>query len=469
VLVDSVGTTRDVTQRRAGLKRWRTYRRRRLGVLGAPLLAGLLVATAGAAPSATYPDPAGDGNETPDISSVTVDDSSPGAVNVRVQVANFEELPSESRMILQFDLDRDATTGVAGDEIVVRYWDDKLFEVLRWDGVRLSPSSAEGMNASFASGTFNFKADRAVLANTSSFGLIALSARNQQLDIGRVVGTDYAPATGRSIYSFSGLASFADPTHDHDAAPDITSISVSDTPGGKIDVRVTTPNYPTLPSDKIIGVDFDLDGRPPSADDVFVEYLSGPGIVQVNTEENEVLAPSIRPNTATGRYENSVLTLNVDRNELDGAASVGVGVVTFDIVGRGESEGQAFEGDVEAVDSAPDDLTGALLPYRLAHRPPLQLRAAKVVAAPARPRAGRRFTYGVVVRRLDTYRVLRSGSVTCSVLASGKRIPAAGRFVSGRAECSLLVPPGASSTLRGTITIRAAGAVIRSTFRSAVR
>ena len=192
-----------------------------------------------------------------------------------------------------------------------------------------------------------------------------LSARSQQLDIGRVIGTDYAPPTGRSVYAFAGPTSFPDPVRDHDAAPDITSISVSDTPGGKIEVRVATPNYPTLPSDKVLGVDFDLAGRPPAADDVFVEYLSGPGTFQVNVEENEVLAPSIRPNTATGQYENGVLTLTVDRKELDGATIVGVGVVTFDVVGRGESEGQAFEGDVEAVDSAPDDLTGALFPIAL--------------------------------------------------------------------------------------------------------
>ncbi|CAN5290189.1 hypothetical protein BH20ACT13_BH20ACT13_14790 [soil metagenome] len=469
MLVDSVGTTRHGTQRRETEAMRRACRRPLLGVLGATLSATVLVATAGAAPSATYSDPADDGNETPDISSVTVDDSRPGVMNVRVQVANFDELPSASRIILQFDLDRDATTGVAGDEIVVRYWDDQLFEVLRWDGIRLSPASAEGMTASFAAGAFNFTADRAVLGNTSSFGLIVVSARTQQLDIGRVTGTDYAPATGRSIYSFPGPASFVDPTRDHDAAPDITSISVSDTPGGKIDVRVATSNYPTLPADKVIGVDFDLEGRPPTADDVFVEYLSGPGIVQVNIEEDEILAPSVRPNTATGRYENGVLTLSVDRKELDGAAIVGVGVVTFDLVGRGESEGQAFEGDVEAVDSAPDDLTGALFPYRLANRPPLQLRTTKIVGSPARPRAGRRFTYGVVVRRLDTYSVLRSGSVTCSVRASGTRVPAVGRFVRGRAECSLLVPTKSSSTLRGTVTVRAGGAVVRSTFRAVVR
>ncbi len=411
----------------------------------------------------------GDGNETPDISSVTVDDSTPGAVNIRVQVANFDELPSDSRMILEFDLDRNANTGVAGDELVVRFWDDGLFEVLRWDGIRLSPAPTDGMTASFASGTFRFSADRAALGDATSFGLIVLSARNQQLDIGRVAGTDYVPPTGRSVYSFPGPASFADPVGDHDAAPDITSISVSDTPGGKIEVRVATPNYPTLPADKVIGVDFDLEGRPPAADDVFVEYFSGPGTVQVNVEENEVLAPSLRPNTATGRYENGVLTLIVDRKELDGAAIVGVGVVTFDVVGRGESEGQAFEGDVEAVDSAPDDLTGALLPYRLANRPPLA--AANHGGRGLDSSAGREgaFTYGVVVRRLDTYRILRSGSVTCSVRAAGTRVPAVGRFARGRAECSLLVPSGTSSTLRGTVTIRAAGAVVRSTFRLPVR
>jgi len=66
-------------------------------------------------------------------------------VNIRVEVANFEELPSDSRIILELDLDRDATTGVAGDELVIRYWDDKLLEVLRWDGVRMSPSSPDGM------------------------------------------------------------------------------------------------------------------------------------------------------------------------------------------------------------------------------------------------------------------------------------------------------------------------------------
>ena len=444
--------------------------RRVVGVLGATTVAGLLVAASSAFPSASYSDPAGDANEVPDITSVTVDDSTPGAVNVRVTVSNFLELPSDSRIILQFDLDRSANTGVAGDELVVRYWDDETLEILRWDGIRLSPSSAGGVSASFASGILRFSAGRAALGGSTSFALLVVSARTQELEIGRVTSTDFAPASGRSIYTLPGEASFPDPRADHDVAPDITSISVSDTPDGMIEVRVATANYQALPPDKIIGVDFDLEGRPAAADDVFVAHLSGPGIVQVDREESGILAPSELPNTASGVYENGVLTLSVHRRELDGAARVGIGVLSMDLVGDGESEGQDFEGEVEALDSAPDDLMGTLFPYRLSNRPPLQLRTAETLRSPTRARAGSRFTYAVVVRRLDTYEALRSGSVTCSVFVAGARVSTTGRFLDGKAQCSLLVPPRvASSLLRGTVTIRSAGAVVRSTFRSVVR
>jgi hypothetical protein len=437
-----------------------------VGVLAATGFAGLLVAAAGASPSTTYSDLSDDANEAPDITSVSVDDANPGAVNVRVTVGNFEELPSESRIILQFDLDRNATTGVAGDELVIRYWDDETLDVLRWDGIRLSPGSREGLSVSFDSGSLSFTGEQDALGGSAAFDLLVVSARTQQVGIGRVTSTDFAPGSGRSTYALPGQVSFPDPAGDHDAAPDITSISVSDTAAGIIEVRVATPNYQILPGDKIIGVGFDLEGRPAGADDIFVAYASGPNSVQVDREESGILAPSELPNTASAAFEDGVLTLSVHRDELDGAALVGVAVVSFDLVGDGESEGQDFEGDVEALDTAPDDLMGPLYAYRLTNRPRVQLRVTEALRSPTRPRAGGRFSYSIVVRRLDTYRVVRRGSVTCSVFISGKRVRTTGRFVGGRANCSLLMPAKSdSSTLRGTVTVRAAGAVVRSTFR----
>ncbi len=357
-------------------------------MLAAAGLAGALVAAAGAAPSASYSDLAGDANEVPDITSVVVDDSTSGVVNVRVSVGNFQALPSDSRIILQFDLDRNATTGVAGDELVIRYWDDQTLDVLRWDGVRMSPGFRDGVGASFGSGTFTFTAEGPALGGSTSFDLLVLSARTQQVGIGRVTSTDFAPGSGRSVYATSGPVSFPDPAGDHDAAPDITSLSVSDTAAGMIEVKVATPNYRVLPADKVVGVGFDLEGRPPAADDVFAGYAVGADVVQVDREENGILAPSELPNTASAVYDNGVLTLSVHRRELDGAALMGVSAIAFDLVGVGESEGQAFEGDVEALDTAPDDLAGTLFSYRLANRAPVQLRITETLRSP-RPRPGR--------------------------------------------------------------------------------
>jgi len=437
-----------------------------VGVLAATGLASLLVAAASGSTSAEYADLTGDANETPDITSVVVDNSTSGVVNVRVAVGNFQELPSESRIILQFDLDRNATTGLAGDELVVRFWDDGTLDVLRWDGIRMTPSSGDGLGASFASGSLSLRAEQAALRGSTAFDLLVLSARTQQVGIGRVTSTDFAPGSGRNIYAEPGPAFFPDPSGDHDAAPDITAISVSDTAAGMIQVRVATPNYAVLPPDKVIGVGFDLEGRPATADDVFAAYASGSDLVQVDREQSGILAPSELPNTASAVYEDGALTLSVHRDELDGAALMGLGVVSFDLVGKGEREGQDFEGDVEALDTAPDDLTGPLHSYRLANRPPVRLRVTKTLRSSTRPRAGGRFSYSIVVRRLDTYQVVRRGSVTCSVFISGKRVRTTGRFVGGRAHCSLLVPTKSdSSTLRGIVTVRAAGAVVRSTFR----
>jgi len=91
----------------------RALRRRVLGILLTTVLGGLIVATAGASPSASYADPAGDANEAPDISSVTVDDAIPGAVTVRVEIANFEKLPSDSRIILEAAPERGETADIA--------------------------------------------------------------------------------------------------------------------------------------------------------------------------------------------------------------------------------------------------------------------------------------------------------------------------------------------------------------------
>jgi hypothetical protein len=310
--------------------------------------------------------------------------------------------------------------------------------------------------------------ERRLLGGAASFGLVAVASRSQQVGAGIVTATDFAPGSGRHLFS-SGSESFPDPDGDHDVAPDITSIAVSDSAAGTISFRLTTANFATLPPDKLIGIGIDLAGRPNRDDGLFLGYLSGSSTVELDRERNGVLQPAEPPFRAAAAHEDGVLTFSLHRNELDGAGAFGFGVVSADLVGPGESEGDEFEGEVEALDSAPDDLS-ALYRYRLSSPGPLRLRAGEVAALLSGPLSGRAFTVGLAVRRLDTYRPVRSGAVICRASVAGSRIAASGRFRGARAECRLRVPRrSASKLLRGTIAVRVSGAVHRSSFRYVVR
>ena len=122
-------------------------RRLLVGALAATAAFGIVVATAAALATATLTDAVDDTNAAPDIVGVTVDDSVANRMKVRVQLDNVQVLPASSRINVQFDLDRNTNSGVAGDELIVRYTDAGAVEVLRWDGIRLSPSATDGIAA----------------------------------------------------------------------------------------------------------------------------------------------------------------------------------------------------------------------------------------------------------------------------------------------------------------------------------
>ena len=426
-----------------------------------------LVTAAAALARTSYQDPVGDANEAPDISTVAVDDAGGASVAVRVSFANFRTLPPNSRVLVRFDLDRNASTGDLGDEVTLRYSSDGTLASFRWDGAQLVPLPA-GTSASFSDGVLSLAVDETHLGGATSFGLLVIAARTQQAGVGLLASTDFAPSAGRNVYSSPGPASFPDPDNDQDVAADITSISVVDTPSGSLQFRLTTANYATLPPDKLIGVGIGLRGRPLEDDALFVGYLSGSRAVEVDREQQGLLQPVLGRHGVTGSHANGVMTFALPRRLLDGASAIGFGIVSADLVGPGESEGEEFEGEIEALDAAPDDLE-SLYPYNLANPGPLVLRASGVAASPL-PHAGRAVMFRVVVRRLDTYRVVRTGAVTCTASVSGKRLRGTGRFRGGAAECALRLPAGsAGSVLRGTILVRASGAVSRSAFRYVVR
>lgn len=443
-----------------------------LRLLGLAAGVAALVVVATSLASASFSDAAGDANEAPDITSVTVSESSGGGtVTVRVKVGNFDILPVNSGIFILFDLDLSASTGADGDEAVVRFTSAGTLDFLRWNGTQLVAASPSGMTFGFSAGVLTFTVDRAELAGAGAFGIAAVASRTQMVGGASVVATDFAPVGNRSVYSSPGELSFPDPEDDEDVAPDISEISTSDARNGMVTFRITTSNYPTLSEDKLIGLGFDLLGRPSSDDDVFLTYQGGSGTLDIEREVNGFVTQDTPPNRVSATYADGVFALSVHRSELDNVAAFRFGVVSADLTGAGEGEGQDAEGDIEAVDYAPDGvLTGELYSYKLVNPPPVRLTVGRVQGVPVSPRSGKPFTVSVEVTRSDTGKTVRSGSVSCAASVGSARVPASGRFRNGKARCSLVVPAGKRSLrVRGTMTIRAAGASVRSSFSFVVR
>ena len=61
-------------------------------------------------------------------------------------------------------------------------------------------------------------------------------------------------------------ASFSDPPGDNNAAPDVTTVAVSETPDGNLTIAATLANYQALPANSWVNLWFDLDSNQQTGD-----------------------------------------------------------------------------------------------------------------------------------------------------------------------------------------------------------
>ncbi len=434
----------------------------RYGVVS--VAAAVLLAAAGVGLAASsFSDPADDANEAPDIIDVKVSQSTDGNVNVAVAVENFEVLPTNSWINLWFDLDSNATTGDDGDEALVRYSSDGKLEFFLWNGTVLATQPVTAMTASYADGVLSFSAPSSVISSPPSFGLLAVASRGQDLGDGELIASDFAPDRGRSPWLGPAEADFPDPDHDHDAAPDITSVNVSDAKNGWVTFSISTANYTQLPAEALMVLLIDEDNRPSTGEEG-LELALTIADGEYEFERWDPVAKRWRADRAPTRVRirnsGNVLAVEMHTSELENSSVFAFGVLAADVNVQAEA--------VLGLDLAPDG--GRFYRYRLANKPALVLTATSVTGTPARPRAGKPFTVNLGVRRSDTQRPISSGTVACRALVSGKPVPARGTVSGGAAHCRMLVPAGsAGRALRGTITVRAGGKAVAEPFSFVVR
>ncbi len=421
----------------------------------------LLIFAAGALADASFSDAQGDDNAAPDATSVTVSESADGTITIALTVANYQALPPNSWINVWFDLDSNQKTGDAGDEALVRYRSNGAIDFYYWNGSELVSRASTGMAGRFEAGALTVTLPRSALGSPTSFGVLAVTSRQQQLGEDALIASDYAPDQGRSAYVSPAQLVVPDPQGDQDAAPDLAGVKVSDTKDGWISFAISTPNYAVLPADTVLLLEIDRDGRPSTGDagaEVLVTNIGGEVILERWSAREKEWIEDDSPTRVRARNVAGVVTLDVHRSELDDVARFGFSLISADINTLAES--------VLALDFMPDDLS--YFKYTLANRPPLRLIGGQAFGTPSSPRAGRPFTVKLPVSRSDTGRAISSGTVTCNVTAGGKRVPAVGKVRAGGGQCSLVVPETAA-LIRGSLTVHSGGKSVSARFSFRVR
>jgi hypothetical protein len=317
------------------------------------------------------------------------------------------------------------------------------------------------MAGTYTAGTLTLTVPKTALDGVGSFGVLAVGLRGQDDgEGGERVAADFAPNVGNTRYTAPGPLPITDAVGDHDAAPDITKVDVSDTRAGIIRFAITTPSHQTLRPSTWVEISFDVDRRRSTGDGGVDAYVGVEGGRQAyagrwSAAEDEFVNASgsgVRASSAGG-----VVTVDVPRRFLQDVAGFDFYLVS----------GDSFDDEDNALDLAPDG--DGWWKYTLANKPPLRLLAGAPKGVPARPSAGKRFTVAVPVLRSDTLRPLTAGSATCTARVSGQALSAPGRVSGGFARCTLSVPAGSSGALRGTMTVRSGRASVATRFTFAVR
>ncbi|HSI97882.1 MAG TPA: hypothetical protein VK926_05925, partial [Gaiellaceae bacterium] len=228
---------------------------------GALALAGISLG------AASFSDPAGDDNAAPDITSVTVTETSADALTVTVSVSNHPTLPENAWFNLWFDLDSNRDTGVVGSDALVRYLASGVVEFRVAQGSDLVQQPATGVTGTYEAGILTVTLPKSSLGVADALGILVVSGRRQQLGAGAFIASDFAPDSGHYRWAPGTTAPFTDPTNDHEAAPDITSVRVSDAKDGWIRFAITTPNYETLRGQTLIALSIDADNRLATGED----------------------------------------------------------------------------------------------------------------------------------------------------------------------------------------------------------
>jgi hypothetical protein len=267
---------------------------------------------------------------------------------------------------------------------------------------------------------------------------------------------------------------YQDSTGENPAAPDITTLTVSNDDAGVVSFRVDVPNRPQLGQDMVIDLFVDTDNNPQTGSvdfggtDYVVELIQGEANLFKWDGTNFTRRFGDPPAISLAFSYQGGVTIRISSAELGNTKRFNFFVIV--------ESGIVFDpttGDPDFTNSVGDAAPGGgvgLYPYEvITARPTLVVRSLK--GTPAAPRAGQTFTLRMVAARSDTNAVLQNGRVTCVGRVGKARLRAQlARVQGGAVVCTWRIPVKAKGkTFRGSVTVVFEGLRASRSFSARIR
>ena len=251
---------------------------------------------------------------------------------------------------------------------------------------------------------------------------------------------------------------YQDSTGENPAAPDITTIVVSNDDPGMITFRINVPNRPALGQDMVIDVFVDADNNIATGSqdipgiDYVIEIARGePNLFRWDGTNFTRRFGDPSAVTLALSYQGGA-TIRISTAELGNTKRfnflvfVESGVVVDPVTGDLD-----FTNAVS--DAAPGGGAGFFNYTVVIAKPTLIVR--KLTTKPTAPTAGKPFTMRLVAARSDTGAVVQNGRVTCVGRVGTARLKAqVAQVTGGAAVCTWQIPPKAKGkTFRGSVKV----------------
>ena len=268
--------------------------------------------------------------------------------------------------------------------------------------------------------------------------------------------------------------SYQDSSGENPAAPDITTLTVSNNDAGVISFKINIPNRPQLTQDMLVLVFVDTDANPQTGDpeslgaDYVIQIFGGEaGLFRWDGTDFTRRAGDPPATSLIFAYQGGI-TITMSAAELGntkrfGFAAIVIGGVVIDPV----------TGDLDFTNAVSDVAPAAgagLYQYEVKITPPT-LVVKNLAPTPAKPTAGRAFTLRLVAARSDTGAAVQNGKVTCVGRVGNARLKAqVQRVAAGAATCTWSIPVTAKGkTFRGSVAVVFEGLKASQGYASKVR